>query len=124
MRSLVICSTCKFSAESKFAPDGRTGGETLIAAMASVLAEQGRDDVAVQTQICLWNCTRPCSVVMRDDERFSYVTGGNAPTKAQAEAILQWFDAHGQTETGEVPFKLWPQAMRGHFIARMPPVLK
>jgi predicted metal-binding protein len=87
-----------------------------------VLAEQGRGDVSVQTQICLWNCTRPCSVVMRDDERFSYVTGSNEPTKAQAEAILEWFDAHGATETGEVPFKQWPQAMRGHFIARMPPV--
>ena len=122
MRNLVICSTCKFSAESKHAPDGRTGGEILIAHMHDVLAEQGRGDVTVQTQICLWNCSRPCSVVMRDDERFSYVTGGNEPTKAQAEAILEWFDAHGKTETGEVPFKLWPQAMRGHFIARMPPV--
>ena len=124
MRSLVICSTCKFSTESKFAPDGRTGGEILIAAMNDVLAEQGRSDVQVQAQSCLWNCTRPCSVVMRDDERFSYVTGGNEPSKAQAEAILQWFDAHGQTETGEVPFKQWPKAMRGHFIARMPPVAK
>ena len=122
MRSLVVCSTCKFSAEAKHAPDGRTGGEILIAAMHDVLAEQERNDVSVQTQICLWNCTRPCSVVMRDDERFSYVTGGNEPTKAQAEAILKWFDAHGATETGEVPFKQWPQAMRGHFIARMPPV--
>ena len=95
-----------------------------MAAMSDVLAEQGRSDVRVQSQACLWNCTRPCSVVMRDDERFSYVTGGNVPTKAQAEAILQWFDAHGQTETGEVPFKQWPQAMRGHFIARMPPLVK
>ena len=122
MRNLVICSTCKFSAESKHAPDGRTGGEILIAHMHEVLGEQGRHDVSVQTQICLWNCSRPCSVVMRDDERFSYVTGGNEPTRSQAEAILEWFDAHGKTETGEVPFKLWPQAMRGHFIARMPPV--
>jgi predicted metal-binding protein len=104
MRSLVICSTCKFSAESKLAPDGRTGGAILIEAMQELLAEKG------------------CSVVMRDDERFSYVTGGNEPTKAQAESILEWFDAHGATEAGEVPFKQWPQAMRGHFIARMPPV--
>jgi predicted metal-binding protein len=122
MRSLVICSTCKFSAESKFAPDGRTGGEMLIAEMQGLLAARGRTDVAIQSQVCLWNCSRPCSVVMRDDERFSYVTGANAPTREQAEAILDWFDAHGATEMGEVPFKQWPQAMRGHFIARMPPV--
>ena len=122
MRSLVICSTCKYSAESKTGPDGRIGGEMLIAEMQGLLAERGRDVETVQTQACLWNCSRPCSVVIRDDERFSYVTGGNAPTREQAEAILEWYDAHGATETGEVPFKLWPQAMRGHFIARMPPV--
>ena len=122
MRNLVICSTCNYAPDAKFAPDGRTGGEILIAHMGQALANAGRSDIIVQTQTCLWNCSRPCSVVMRDDERFSYVTGGHESTLAQAEAILTWFDAHGQTETGEVPFRSWPQAMRGHFIARMPPV--
>ena len=122
MRSLVVCTTCKFSPESKLAPDGRTGGETLLAHLRDALQASGRDDLAIEPQACLWNCTRPCSVVMRDDQRFSYVTGGNSPTREQAEAVIAWFDAHGQTETGEVPFKLWPDKMRGHFIARIPPV--
>jgi len=61
---------------------------------------------------------------MQDDERFSYITGSNAPTVEQAEAILTWFDAHEKSPTGEVPFKQWPQAMRGHFIARIPSVPK
>ena len=121
MRRLVFCTTCKFSADSKFAPDGRTGGEVLIAAMHEVLERQGRSDVTIETQACLWNCTRPCSVVMQDDERFSYVTGGNVPDEEQAEAILQWFDAHAATADGVVPFKQWPRKMRGHFIARVPP---
>ena len=120
MRRLVICSTCKFSPESKTDSQGRTGGEILIGHMREVL--EARPDVTLETQICMWNCTRPCSVVMQDEQRYSYITGGNEPSRAQAEAILQWFDAHGETETGEVPFKLWPQAMRGHFIARIPPV--
>ena len=121
MRRLVLCTTCKFSADSKFAPDGRTGGEILIAALRKVLNQQGRNDVTLEMQACLWNCTRPCSVVIQDDARFSYVTGGNTPNEEQAEAILQWFDAHGETDDGQVPFKLWPQKMRGHFIARIPP---
>lgn len=89
--------------------------------MEAVLAERGRQDVAVERQACLWNCTRPCSVILRDTERFTYVTGSHVPQRAQAEAILAWFDLHGATETGEVPFRAWPQAMRGHFIARIPP---
>ena len=90
--------------------------------MEKVLAERGRRDIAVERQACLWNCTRPCSVILRDTERFTYVTGSHAPERTQAEAMLAWFDQHGATETGEVPFRAWPQAMRGHFIARIPPV--
>jgi predicted metal-binding protein len=121
MRSLVMCTTCRFPDGRKLAEDGRTGGQTLIAEMRQTLADLGRSDVEVEEQACLWNCTQSCSVSIRDTERFSYVTGRHVATRAQAEAILQWFDAHGATETGEVPFRQWPDAMRGHFIARIPP---
>lgn len=124
MRTLVFCTTCRYSAENKTGPDGRTGGETLIGHMTDVLASAGRADVTIQTQACLWNCKRHCSVFLRDEGRFSYFTGDHVPTRAQAEAILAWFDLHGGTDTGEVPFRTWPDAMRGHFIARIPPVAR
>ena len=119
MREIVLCSTCRHTALEKFGPDGRTGGETLIAHMRDAVAARGLD-LAVSTQSCLWNCRRHCSVVLRDEERFSYVTGDHEPTRAQAEAILDWFQAHGETATGEVPFRQWPERMKGHFIARVP----
>lgn len=122
MRSLIFCTTCRYSTEQKTGQDGRTGGETLIAHMNDVLAEAHREDVKIQTQPCLWNCKQHCSVVFQDDARFSYFTGHHVPERAQAEAILAWFDLHGESETGEVPFRLWPDAMRGHFIARIPKV--
>ena len=59
-------------------------------------------------------------VVLRDGERFTYFTGDHEPTREQAEAILDWFALHGESETGEVPFRQWPDRMRGHFIARIP----
>ncbi len=120
MRQIILCSTCKFSTESKLGPDGRTGGETLIGHVTETIAGGEFGPIEVQTQACLWNCNRPCSVILRDNERFSYVTGGHEPTRAQAEAILQWFVKHGESPTGEVPFKSWPDRMRGHFIARIP----
>lgn len=120
MRGIVICSTCRYSAESKTGPDGRTGGETLISHVEAAMAARPDAAVPVQTQACLWNCNRPCSVILRDDERFTYITGGHEPSRAQADAILDWFKMHGDSETGEVPFRQWPQAMRGHFIARLP----
>jgi predicted metal-binding protein len=122
MRQIILCSTCRFSAESKTGPDGRTGGETLISHVQERLATAGNADMTVQTQACLWNCNRPCSVILRDTERFSYITGGHEPSAEQADAIIRWFSSHGATETGEVPFRQWPDRMRGHFIARLPKV--
>ena len=122
MRSLVLCNTCRFPDGRKLADDGRTGGQTLIAELRGLLADLGRSDVDVEEQSCLWNCTQSCSVAIRDTKRFSYITGRHVATREQAAAILAWFDAHGETETGEVPFRQWPDAMRGHFIARIPPV--
>jgi predicted metal-binding protein len=122
MREIVMCSTCRFSASEKTGPEGLTGGEVLIGHMRAALAVRGSFDAGLQTQACLWNCKRHCSVILRDDRRFTYFTGDHEPTREQAEAILDWFTAHGETETGEVPFRQWPQRMRGHFIARIPPV--
>jgi predicted metal-binding protein len=121
MRSLVICTTCRFPSGEKLGADGRTGGETMIAAVRAELAAQGRSDVAVAEQSCLWNCTQSCSVAIRDTDRFSYITGRHVPTQEQAKAIISWFDKHGASPAGEVSFREWPDAMRGHFIARIPP---
>jgi predicted metal-binding protein len=121
MRSLVICSTCRFPSGEKLDAEGHTGGQVMIAALKSVLAGQGRTDIEIAEQSCLWNCTQSCSVAIRDTERFSYITGRHEPLLTQAEAIIQWFDAHGSSPTGEVPFREWPVAMKGHFIARIPP---
>ncbi|MFN0191254.1 MAG: DUF1636 family protein [Aestuariivirga sp.] len=121
MRSIVMCTTCRFSPEAREAPDGRTGGQVLIAHVKDAIAARDAD-IEVVEQACLWNCNRPCSVIFRDDQRFTYVSGGHAPEREQAEAILDWFAMHGETPTGEVPFRQWPDRMRGHFIARIPPV--
>ena len=80
-RSLVFCTTCKFSQEEKFAPDGRSGGEVLIEKVRELLAERGREDIRIARQTCLWSCTRHCNVWFRDGERFSYLAGDFTPTR-------------------------------------------
>jgi predicted metal-binding protein len=121
MRRIVVCTTCKFPDGRKVDDAGVTGGMRMVAAMTEANSNYPHGPVQVDVQACMWNCTRSCSVLLQDDERFSYITGGHEPTVPQAEAILSWFHSHAATDTGEVPFRQWPDAMRGHFIARMPP---
>lgn len=121
MRAIVFCATCRFPDKEKVNGDGVTGGEMLAREMEALLAETGRDDVYVERQECLWSCTEHCNVLLRDTEKFSYLTGRFAPERDSAESLLEWFDMHGESDEGAVPFRQWPDGMRGHFIARLPP---
>jgi predicted metal-binding protein len=121
MRALVFCTTCRYSRDEQVGPDGRTGGEMLVAEVENLLRCTGRSDVKIERQACLWSCLRHCNVVFRDDQRFSYIAGDFRPARETAAAILEWFDLHGKSEAGTVSFGDWPKAMRGHFIARIPP---
>lgn len=117
-RKIIVCQTCKFTAESKLDDNGVTGGEHLTKHLEDVLKD--RDDVEIQKQDCLWACSDHCNVVLSDSERFSYLAGRFEPKRDAAEAIVEWFDKHGESNTGQVPFRQWPDGMRGHFIARIP----
>lgn len=120
MRAIVFCTTCRVTKDKKTNDDGVTGGELLAREMESLLKETGRSEPRVARQECLWSCTQHCNVLMADSDRFSYLAGRFEPTRASAEAILEWFDLHGQSAEGAVSFREWPDGMRGHFIARLP----
>ncbi len=92
----------------------------LAREMEALLTEKGREDVYVERQECLWSCSEHCNVLLRDTEKFSYLTGRFAPERESAESLLEWFDMHGQSDEGTVSFRQWPDGMRGHFIARLP----
>lgn len=117
-RAIIVCQTCKFSQEAKLNDEGLAGGEILTKHLEDVLGE--REDLVIQKQDCLWACSDHCNVLMSDSARFSYLAGRFEPKREAAEAIVQWFDKHGENKTGQVPFREWPDEMRGHFIARLP----
>jgi len=117
-RAIIVCQTCRQTAEAKTDENGVTGGEALTAHLEKVL--KGRDDITIQKQDCLWACSQHCNIIMSDTERFSYLAGSFEPKQEAAEAIVEWFDKHGASKTGQVPFREWPLEMKGHFIARLP----
>ncbi len=77
-------------------------------------------ELDVRRQSCLMGCERHCNTAIMAPGKLTYVLGMFTPTKASAEAVVEYAQHHAASETGIVPFRQWPQGVRGHFIARIP----
>ena len=115
--TLTICETCGYSKDEKIR-DGKTAGEVL-GDLALAMAQDG--PVEVRRHPCLMGCDHPCNVSLQAPGKISYVLGGFDPTPENAEALLEYSAKFAASETGQVPYREWPQLVKGHFIARIPP---
>ena len=123
--SLVVCNTCRFSADEREDADGVRGGARLIAALRAEMAVDDRlDGFAIEEMACLFNCTQHCSIHLRAPAKIGYVLGRFEPTPAAARAILDYAVAYMASEEGVVPYRQWPEGVKGHFIVRVPPIGK
>ena len=116
--TIFVCDTCKYARDEKIGPDGRTGGEMLAEIIES--HAEGRPNITVKRQNCLMGCDRHCNTAITAVGKLTYVLGMFTPTEASGEAIVEYAQAHAESETGRVPFKQWPAGVRGHFVARIP----
>lgn len=120
--AVVACNTCRHSSDARDDADGFKGGARLVSALRSVKASDARyDGVAVQEMPCLFACTEFCTVHLRAPAKVGYVLGRFAPDEDAARAILDYAVHYAESEHGRVPFKDWPQGVKGHFITRTPP---
>jgi len=118
---IVVCSTCKFAEDQRDDPTGVTGGQRLFDAIRA--AAQGPRFAALKvSQVeCLWSCSQHCNIHLRAPGKCSYVAGRFAPDGREAGAILEFALAYAASVDGEVPYRLWPDGVKGHFITRSPP---
>lgn len=120
--AIVACNTCRHSAEAREGDGGVRGGAQLVAALRSVQESDARyAGVAVQEMPCLFACTDFCTIHLRAPGKVGYVLGRFTPDEEAATAILDYALHYAASEHGRVPFKQWPQGVKGHFITRTPP---
>lgn len=112
---LIICDTCAFSSDEK-TENGLTGGEILAALIESL--EPGA--VSIRRHSCLMGCEHSCNIALKSPGKLTYVLGNFRPTEEAARGIMDYAALYASSETGQVPFKQWPKAIKGHFIARIP----
>ncbi len=120
--AVVVCNTCRHSADAREDAHGTRGGKRLADALRAVKAGDERyAGIAVQEMACLFACTEFCTIHLRAPGKVSYVMGRFSPDRDAAQAILDYAAHYAQSEHGRVPFSQWPTGVKGHFITRSPP---
>lgn len=118
--TIYVCDTCAYAPGEKIGPDHRTGGDVL----AEMIEQGAAGEAALEVirQSCLMGCERHCNTAITAPGKLTYVLGMFTPTQSSADAIVDYARRHAASDTGRVPFKEWPQGVKGHFVARVPPL--
>ncbi|MFD1107056.1 DUF1636 domain-containing protein [Sphingobium olei] len=120
--AVVVCSTCRFSAQARDDDRGVRGGARLGEALRALAATDTRyAGIAIHDMPCLFACGDHCTVHLRAPGKVSYVLGRFAPDRDAARAILDYAARYADSDHGSVPYAEWPEGVKGHFITRSPP---
>lgn len=114
---IVACVTCGGAARE---PDGRTRGEHLLERLESERAARADSRVEVTGVRCLWACKRSCAVLLRSAGRPGYMIVELEPGDTVVRALLDYAGLYLRAPDGAVPYKTWPDALKGHFLCRIP----
>lgn len=114
---ITVCDTCKRAENGAVDADG-TDGDKLAVLLET--AAQGR--VQVRRHSCLMGCSRACNVTIQATGKIGYTLSDFTPTDADAAAIVDYAALHQASDTGQVPYRNWPEGVKGHFATRHPPL--
>ncbi|NOX39198.1 MAG: DUF1636 domain-containing protein [Alphaproteobacteria bacterium] len=110
---ITICDTCK---RGDWAECGleQADGERLAALIQDAVV--GISGVTTRRHSCLMGC----SLAIQSVNKLTYVLGDFEALPEQASAIVEYVRLHSQSETGKAEIRAWPQAIKGHFVSRLP----
>jgi predicted metal-binding protein len=116
---ITICDTCKRTGWEETGMQ-KTDGEAL-AEMIEVAAA-GADDVKTRRVSCTMGCDRACNITVQASDKINYSLGTFEATTDDAVAIVEYATKHAASENGQVPYREWPQGVKGHFVSRHQPL--
>jgi len=86
---------------------------------------ESNPDLQTRRVSCLMGCSHGCNIAIQAEGKLNYTLGRFDPEEeGAAQAIVDYAALHAQSETGQVPFRQWPQGVKGHFVTRHPPLPK
>lgn len=118
---ITVCDTCKrddWNAEV----DSQTDGEKLAALVEASAASDVAGDVKTRRVSCLMGCSHGCNIAIQAPGKLAYTLGRFDPSQDAADGIVEYAAKHAASASGQVPFREWPIAIKGHFVTRHPPL--
>lgn len=116
--TVTVCVTCR----REDAPEDSVAGVQMKACLEDEFKRRpALAGVRVIEQRCLMACQRGCVVALRAPAKMAYVVGDFAPEAEAADAIADYLEQYQESPDGVVRFAYWPQGIKGHFVARLPP---
>jgi predicted metal-binding protein len=115
---ITICDTCKregWDAGEMAKSDGELLAEFIEAKVDSNVVRTRRVS-------CLMGCTHGCNVAIQANGKLAYTVGNFVADPESADAIVAYAELHAVSENGQVPYRQWPPAIKGHFITRHQPL--
>lgn len=118
MTTITVCTTCRNEtarANKETPPTGEAFAKTVTATASGT-------PVKVREIACLMGCNHGCNAALSAPGKMTYVLGRFEGTAEDAQALVSYAMLHAESDAGIVPFRQWPQGVKGHFIARVPPL--
>ncbi|SFC70589.1 DUF1636 family protein [Tropicimonas isoalkanivorans] len=119
MTTITICTTCR-NAETRESKAGDPTGEAFLDHTRAAVASH--DGLTVRGTACLMGCDHGCNAAISAHGKMTYVLGRFDGTPEDAAALADYAGKHAASATGAVPYRTWPQGVKGHFISRVPPL--
>ena len=116
---ITICDTCKRTGWEDTGME-KTDGEALAEMVEA--AAVGAPNVRTRRVSCTMGCDRACNITVQAKDKINYSLGTFEPSEGDAEAIVEYASKHAASENGQVPYREWPQGVKGHFVSRHQPL--
>mgnify|MGYP001803306884 CR=1 FL=1 len=112
---ITVCDTCNRPETNPTEGDGSDG-----ARLAELVERAALGKGEVRRFSCLMGCARACNVTVQAAGKIGYTLVEFQPTPEDAAAIADYAELHQESKTGQVPYRQWPQGVKGHFATRHP----
>lgn len=115
---LIVCQTCDYSQDA----DTPHGGSVLFDKLQQALKQNPIDNLQLSSISCMMSCDRSCNVHLRSSGKISYLIGDLDASTEHIAMLLDYLKLYQHSDNGQVAYKLWPELIKGKFVARLPAI--